>query len=300
MSSRRKAARKQKNEGKNGATAAALAPPPVYLQYTLRGYEDGQPFERTLAQLDRWAAQAAESLDVVISSIPYTDDDAQHEHGKKELAPPIRVTLRQSNSVFIGGQIWDTSFVLACWFYARVALGAIDIGGLHIAEVGAGIGLLSLALGALGAKVTATDLASVVPILQRNLDLNPAHAASVTAAALDWGDATAGAPPGSPFDLILACDCIYSEVSSSDLAVCLHRICAPGTVVWVVSEVRNESIQAAFAASIAPLFDIAFKDVDAEVLPLLPPELRSHSMRFYVLTRKDAPTETLKRPAWLL
>ncbi|KAI9179794.1 hypothetical protein H9P43_005124, partial [Blastocladiella emersonii ATCC 22665] len=47
---------------------------------------------------------------------------------------------------------------------------------------------------------------------------------------LNKGDTAAAPPPGYPYYLILVCDCIYSEVSSSDLATCLDRLCAPGTV----------------------------------------------------------------------
>ncbi|ORZ40166.1 putative methyltransferase-domain-containing protein [Catenaria anguillulae PL171] len=279
-----------------------LSHPPVYLSYTLRGYEDGQRFERTLTSLDRWAAQAADTLSVNLSTRPLPllksandyddeldtscDSPLANHSAEPALLPDLSVTLRQKSSVFIGGQIWDTSFVLSCWFYARQALGKVDVGGLKICEVGAGIGLLSLTLGALDAHVTTTDLAEVVPILQGNLDLNPAISRSVVAHAVDWGDANAPPPPGYPFDLIVACDCIYSEVSSSDLALCLARLCSPKTVVYVVSEVRNESIQAAFAASIEPLFDVAFKNVQEEMWPFIPPELRSHQMRFYVLTPK--------------
>ncbi|KNE54609.1 hypothetical protein AMAG_00574 [Allomyces macrogynus ATCC 38327] len=277
-----------------GSINATAADAPISLSYTLRGYEDGKPFERDLHALDRWATQAADSISVTISTT--TNQDA---------LPPLTVHLKQRASVFIGGQLWNTAFILACWFYARHAHGIHDYGALRVCEVGAGIGLLALALAALDARVTATDLADVVPILDDNIARNPHLAIGaggvprITAAALDWGDKDA-VVPGYPFDLIVACDCIYSEVSAGDLVECLVRQCSPvtpggprpATIVWVVSEVRNESIQQAFLEQAREVFEIGYMDVDRDVSPYLPRELRTGlNVRWYVMKLKPGKDE---------
>ncbi|KNE56250.1 hypothetical protein AMAG_02084 [Allomyces macrogynus ATCC 38327] len=296
-----KEARKLKQAQRRGMTGlanAAAAEAPISLSFTLRGYEDGKPFERELHALDRWATQAADSISVTISttSAPHTDI---------KVFPPLTVHLKQRASVFIGGQLWNTAFILACWFYSRHAHGIHDYGALRVCEVGAGIGLLALALAALDARVTATDLADVVPILDDNVARNPHLAMGaggvprITAAALDWGDKDA-VVPGYPFDLVVACDCIYSEVSAGDLVECLVRLCspveaggkAPATTVWVVSEVRNESIQQAFLEQAREIFEIGYMDIVKDVAPYLPAELRAGlNVRWYIMKLKPGKEE---------
>lgn len=39
-------------------------------------------------------------------------------------------------------------------------------------ELGAGVGLVGLALGAMGARVTITDVEKVLPLMHRNLEAN--------------------------------------------------------------------------------------------------------------------------------
>ncbi|KAJ3366942.1 hypothetical protein GGF32_000003 [Allomyces javanicus] len=277
---------------------------PISLSYTLCGYEDGKPFERELRALDRWATQAADSISVTISTTTAATN-SNHDAVDTPVFPPLTVHLQQRASVFIGGQLWNTAFLLACWFYARHAYGIHDYGALRVCEVGAGIGLLALALAALDARVTATDLADVVPILDENIARNPHLAIGaggvprIVAAALDWGD-TSAVVPGVPFDLVVACDCVYSEVSAGDLVECLVRLCSPveaggkppATTVWVVSEVRNESIQQAFLEQARDAFEIAYMDIARDVAPYLPKELRAGlNVRWYIMKLKPGKEE---------
>lgn len=44
--------------------------------------------------------------------------------------------------------------------------------GMRCVELGAGVGLVGLALAAMGARVTITDVAKVLPLMQQNLAAN--------------------------------------------------------------------------------------------------------------------------------
>jgi len=82
--------------------------------------------------------------------------------------------------------------------------------GKRVLELGAGTGALGIAAAALGARVTLTDLAAVVPLTTQNVKLNSgtlARGGSAVVKVHCWGESTAELEP--PFDVILACETLY-------------------------------------------------------------------------------------------
>ena len=137
----------------------------------------------------------------------------------------------------------------------------------HVLELGAGTGLLSVILGPLVARYTATDIAPILPLIRKNLALNfdgwpapsslpsspsevPKSGANVHVEELDW---LAPLPRASrivspPVDLVLAIDCIYNPSLLPALVSTLDRVSNADTVALVVMELRQEDVVREFLA----------------------------------------------------
>jgi predicted nicotinamide N-methyase len=87
---------------------------------------------------------------------------------------------------------------------AALAAALPDVAGLHVIELGCGLGLPSLVAAARGADVTATDWAQdAIDLLRENAGRNGLR---LTAELWDWREAR-----GDRFDLALAADVLYEE-----------------------------------------------------------------------------------------
>ncbi|KAA1468886.1 hypothetical protein DENSPDRAFT_848515 [Dentipellis sp. KUC8613] len=120
-----------------------------------------------------------------------------------------------------------------------------------------GTGLLSLVLGPLVQRYTATDIPALVPLLRKNIShLAPpphspssSHTPDISAHALDWTlPAARQLPDALPApDLLLAVDCIYHPALVRPLVETLSALAVPRhTRVLVVSELRAEDVVRAF------------------------------------------------------
>jgi len=116
----------------------------------------------------------------------------------------------------------------------------------HVLELGAGTGLLALALSPLVRKYTATDIPALLPLLRKNvLPEPPTTATAVTVAALDWTlpalrqiDVRADPP-----DVLLVVDCIYHPTLVRPLLTTMTALAAPRhTVALVLAELRAEDV----------------------------------------------------------
>ncbi|KAI0046497.1 hypothetical protein FA95DRAFT_1560050 [Auriscalpium vulgare] len=120
----------------------------------------------------------------------------------------------------------------------------------HTLELGAGTGLLAVALGPLVRRYTATDIPALVPLLRKNLS----HARSqpdTTATALDWAHPPVRQLPAAvladPADLLLVVDCIYHPALVPPLLDTISALAVPRrTAVLVVSELRAEDVVRTF------------------------------------------------------
>jgi len=123
----------------------------------------------------------------------------------------------------------------------------------HILELGAGTGLLGIALSPLVRQYTITDIAALLPLIRKNLALNfdgwPSKS-NVSVEELDWETLRSSTPAlrsanfsYSPIDLILAIDCIYHPSLLPSLVETIDFLATPGkTAVMVVVELRAEDV----------------------------------------------------------
>eukprot|EP01062_Namystynia_karyoxenos_P017743 TRINITY_DN16565_c0_g2_i1.p1 TRINITY_DN16565_c0_g2~~TRINITY_DN16565_c0_g2_i1.p1 ORF type:complete len:294 (+),score=62.39 TRINITY_DN16565_c0_g2_i1:59-883(+) len=176
--------------------------------------------------------------------------------------------LRPTDSV--GGQLWAGAVLLASYLAhrfvgpesladvvastppgpARVEAlrGASSLAGRPVLELGSGAGLTSIAAGLLGARVRATDLPDVCPLLERNLSaasswLPALAAARPTVAPLDWAALEgAGAAAGPAPELILCADVIYDPAAAEPLAAALDALCPEGCEAVVAMQRREGEV----------------------------------------------------------
>ena len=121
------------------------------------------------------------------------------------------LTIVQANNVgSTGGALWTAGLALSRYLeHAH----AVSLRGQRVLELGCGTGLAGLVAAALGANAVLTDIASVLPLLQSNVDCNAAAVAAgggtAEVAELTWGTTPIAVDYGASFDLIIAADVIY-------------------------------------------------------------------------------------------
>jgi hypothetical protein len=121
----------------------------------------------------------------------------------------------------------------------------------QVLELGAGTGLLGIYVATQGASVTITDRPEVVPLLQKNIDLTAAK--SCVAEALAWENACSSV---SELDVLLVCECLYSDLYYEALAHTIKSYTASRTVVVFGYKRRDEDRERKFFALLEPSMHI--------------------------------------------
>ncbi|KAI8081478.1 putative methyltransferase-domain-containing protein [Halteromyces radiatus] len=241
---------------------------------TVEGWEDGQHYQRPLTKLDRWELQSADKLTIHID-----DTDI--------------VLVQDPHSNHLGGYVWLSSIVF-CTYLSALHAGMHKGRGqrhewIHMdhgkrwVELGSGVGLIGLMLHRLGIEhVMVTDIAELVPTLERNVEANGILVQSITGRRkneksmedysnmavvvepLLWNDddAIGHVKSAGPIDYIVACDCIYSEASAVGLVMTMDKLAGPDTIIICLSEVRNQAAQDTFMEQANRVFSV----------DLIPPE----------------------------
>jgi len=122
----------------------------------------------------------------------------------------------------------------------------------HVLELGAGTGLLSIALSPLVRQYTVTDIADLVPLIRKNLALNTPspRSSNVTAEELDWVQFESTSPDlrsklfSCPIvDLLLVVDCVYHPSLLPPLIETInHLTTREKTIVLIAVELRSEEV----------------------------------------------------------
>ncbi|KAH9008690.1 putative methyltransferase-domain-containing protein [Lactarius deliciosus] len=158
-------------------------------------------------------------------------------------------TALRSRSGDTGSVLWKTSveflsLALQQRHFPERRRSLFDYGKLsqaHVLELGAGTGLLALALSPFVRKYTATDIPALVPLLRKNV-----LSASVTVTALDWTlpalrQVDVGGTDAP--DVLLVVDCVYHPALVRPLLTTLTALATPQrTVAVVVVELRAEDV----------------------------------------------------------
>eukprot|EP00992_Anisonema_acinus_P010080 TRINITY_DN6301_c0_g1_i1.p1 TRINITY_DN6301_c0_g1~~TRINITY_DN6301_c0_g1_i1.p1 ORF type:complete len:232 (-),score=42.44 TRINITY_DN6301_c0_g1_i1:64-759(-) len=142
------------------------------------------------------------------------------------LTQPDRVL---NEAVGTGFMVWPAAYEFLDWLALNRSPETWK--GRRVLELGAGPGLIGMAIARWGATVTLSDQAESLQLLRRNVALNFSDDASVSVVLLDWREPPSLADLGGPFDVILACDTIYRKELVEPFLKTLRRLCAPQTEV---------------------------------------------------------------------
>jgi len=118
-----------------------------------------------------------------------------------------------------------------------------DWRGCRVLELGAGIGLVGLALAAAGAEVVLTDLGSAMALLEANVEANMAIVQSSGGKAqvveLDWlvdAEQQQAALPCGGFDLVVGADVLYEYACIEPFYETAFRF---GNELWLVQNINR-------------------------------------------------------------
>ncbi|KAK1834934.1 putative methyltransferase-domain-containing protein [Podospora conica] len=203
------------------------------------------------------------------------DDDPDNfwrEFTFSTTAAPITVRINDglagkssSDHLDVGLQTWGASIVfcqMMCDDPARFGLATRR--RATIVELGAGTGLVSLALGRLlpalgagGATVVATDYhPAVIANLQTNIAANESK---VVGCVLDWGNPRVDDPAwpleeGGKADVLVATDVVYASTHAVMLYECAERLLAEDGVFWLMQTVRQNGRFGEVADAVGEVF----------------------------------------------
>ncbi|KAK2154773.1 hypothetical protein LSH36_258g05108 [Paralvinella palmiformis] len=164
------------------------------------------------------------------------------------------ITLHQSKMArSLGSWVYDGASVLARYIEAYVIdsecgedgskTNERPLTGKSVVELGAGTGIVGILMGYYGADVITTDLETLVPLIQYNIERN-AHALGgrVRAEALCWGDDLRANFPRN-VDYIILANCVYYEGVLELLAKTTKQLAGKQSVVFACYEERIPEIR---------------------------------------------------------
>ncbi|NXE45570.1 MT21A methyltransferase, partial [Casuarius casuarius] len=171
---------------------------------------------------------------------------------------PVRIEQSWAQ-LGVAAVVWDAAVVLCTY----LETGSVDLRDRAVIELGAGTGLLGIVAALLGkgcvlacfrpqrngralpcrlgARVTITDRAAALALLESNVRANlpPELQPRAAVQELTWGQDLGRFPPGA-FDFILGSDIVYLEETFADLLQTLEHLCAEHTVILLSCRIRYE------------------------------------------------------------
>ncbi|KAG9190726.1 protein N-lysine methyltransferase METTL21A [Alternaria panax] len=175
------------------------------------------------------------------------------------LSPPLKLHEDLKNGC--GGQLWPAGMVLSKYMLQKHR---DDVAGKQIVELGAGGGLVGLAI-AIGCKVDTTlhitDQEPMFELMKRNIVLNDLKS-RVSASIYDWGQPTPSHLPTHP-DIILAADCVYFEPAFPLLQQTLKDLIGERTVCYFCFK-RRRRADLTFMKTARKMFDVQEVDDDPD------------------------------------
>ncbi|KAH7106076.1 putative methyltransferase-domain-containing protein [Auriculariales sp. MPI-PUGE-AT-0066] len=174
-----------------------------------------------------------------------------------EIDDDLTIELAQNTSALrsrkgdTGSVLWRASVTLARLLRSPNVpiLNQATIQNGTILELGAGTGILATALYSRSAQYIATDLVELVPLIQKNLNLNDCPS-TVVATAIDWTvlhslqstkrDAVFPVPPG--LTVVLAVDTLYNPSLVPPFVSTLEHYTSSGACALVVCELRAQEV----------------------------------------------------------
>uniref|UniRef100_A0A915PXM7 Peptidase M1 leukotriene A4 hydrolase/aminopeptidase C-terminal domain-containing protein n=1 Tax=Setaria digitata TaxID=48799 RepID=A0A915PXM7_9BILA len=232
----------------------------------------------------RGLGETAKNGDKIESNTINKDDILYYvrelKFGKKKLK------INQGYIGDVGCVVWDSAIV-ACHYFARLQSFWKK---KKVLELGAGTGLCSILLAALGADVVATDLPERINLLKRNIRENreviTGNEGFIEAKILDWND-----PCNKPlsFDIVVMVDTIYYLKALDGLVRTMLRL--EGSTIICCYEVRDigepEVAQHQFFKMISPYFTVCpvndeeLDPASCTIHPLVPTSMKQRLTIFH-------------------
>ncbi|XP_065652517.1 protein N-lysine methyltransferase METTL21D-like isoform X2 [Hydra vulgaris] len=146
------------------------------------------------------------------------------------------LTISQTTIGDVGCVVWDAAIVLAKYIDGPNFKEKHSFASSSFLELGAGTGLVGLTAAALGGIVTLSDLETLIPLMQKNIESNKnVLKGKCSSMVLKWGSNLSFI---SPPDIILVSDCIYYE-DSLLLVNSMSQLCSEKTTIYLSYEDRN-------------------------------------------------------------
>ena len=160
-----------------------------------------------------------------------------------------------------GATVWDCALALAQAVDGEAPRLAPREGGsgwrgARVLELGAGVGLVSMTLASLGARVVATEREIALPLLRRNVENNAvacrAAGGECEVVALDWLAAADALTNLGRFDVVIGADLVFASNAAvhAALADVLANVLAHGAECWLSHETRDVNVDTAFFAAL--------------------------------------------------
>jgi protein N-lysine methyltransferase METTL21A len=174
------------------------------------------------------------------------------------------LVVEQDKALGKGGLCWDAAFILA----EHVSSTEEELlQGKRVLELGAGTGLCGLLVASLvQCHVDITDLPALLPLMQRNQQLNfggnrsslltdhtPAPLGTAAASILTWG--SPAEYPSDPYDVILGADVVASLYDPIALAETMWDLSHAQSVVYISYKGRLTEPHEKFEERFRQLFD---------------------------------------------
>lgn len=184
-----------------------------------------------------------------------TTDNTTDNSNKQEPKEALPLMIEQDRTVGKGGFVWDAGFVLAEHILHeqdewKPLVQRNNNKPIRMVELGAGTGVTGLMVATAMQEVhmSLTDLPELMPLLQKNLALNPS--AKTTAFPLPWGTNVQG-----NYDVILGADCVAGIYDPVKLAKTICDLCHENTLVYLAVNKRLDEIIATFEDAMGKLFE---------------------------------------------
>jgi predicted nicotinamide N-methyase len=176
-----------------------------------------------------------------------------------------------------GHCVWDAALLLADYLQIKAKdaddkdTGRFHFQGKRVVELGAGVGLVGMALAVLGSRVVLTDQVYALPLLIKNVAVNFLVQGDNKSPALEdvevptveecqWGEPL---PSGGRLtswtkctDMVVFSDVLYHESAFLLLIKTLHALVSPTTDVFFSFETRNAAIEDHFLQQLEQTFDV--------------------------------------------
>ncbi|KAI5784666.1 putative methyltransferase-domain-containing protein [Geopyxis carbonaria] len=145
-----------------------------------------------------------------------------------------------------GGQIWPAGEILTKYLLRRYKNGENSLKGKRIVELGAGGGLVGLAVAAgcdlEGSELYITDMHAMIDLIHKNLELNDMqNKKEVKVELLDWANPAPKVIVEKPVDFIIAADCVYYEPAFPLLEKTLVDLVSENTIVFFCFKKRRRA-----------------------------------------------------------